>query len=54
MITLKEERTEYILHKEGKVLISSSNIETVKSMQFLRGGQISKIRMEYKRKVEEW
>ena len=36
------ERTEYVLKKNGHVLISSDKLDIVKGIQFLRGGEISK------------
>lgn len=48
------ERTEYVLKKNGHVLISSDKLDIVKGIQFLRGGEISKKKVEYKKKVEDW
>lgn len=42
---MQYEVTEYVLKKGKEVLIVSTSYEEVKNMQFLRGGQITKLKV---------
>lgn len=45
IVRMQNEYTEYVLKKGQIVIITSRNYEDVKNLQFLRGGEIHKIKV---------
>ena len=45
IVRMQNEYTEYVLKKGQSVIITSRNYEDVKNLQFLRGGEIHKIKV---------